>query len=113
MAPLKVSDVTEIRGKTIVITGGASGIGRLVALKLARLGGRVVIWDIDAARLDRVVAELTVGRPAPGSLRLSCATCRTRQQRVGHGRARATRRGTGAASWSTVPGSCRARASWT
>jgi len=62
--------VTDIDGRTIVITGGASGMGRLVALKLARLGGRVVIWDIDSARLASVVTELNAlgQRPASGYL---------------------------------------------
>jgi all-trans-retinol dehydrogenase (NAD+) len=35
-------------GTTIVITGAASGIGRLVALGAARKGAHVVIWDRDA-----------------------------------------------------------------
>lgn len=58
VALLEELGMTDVRGRTIVVTGGASGMGRLVALKLARQGGRVVIWDIDAARLDQVVAEL-------------------------------------------------------
>jgi all-trans-retinol dehydrogenase (NAD+) len=56
--------VSEIRNQTIVVTGGASGMGRLVALKLARLGGRLVIWDIDATALQHVVAELTAAGQA-------------------------------------------------
>src|SRR5271166_101527 len=34
-------------GRTIVVTGGASGIGRATALLAAREGARVVIGDID------------------------------------------------------------------
>jgi all-trans-retinol dehydrogenase (NAD+) len=62
--------VSEIRGKTVVITGGASGIGRLIAHNTVRLGGRVVVWDIDAAGLDRIVAELQSAgqQPAHGYL---------------------------------------------
>lgn len=50
--------MTEIRGNTVLITGGARGMGRRIALKMARLGGRVVVWDIDPAGLAEVVAEL-------------------------------------------------------
>ncbi len=47
-----------INGRTILITGGASGIGRLMGKKLAARGGRLVIWDIHQQNLDRVVAEI-------------------------------------------------------
>jgi len=60
--------MSDIAGKHILITGAASGIGRLVALKMAALGGRVSGWDINAERLDQTVAELKqAGRePAHG-----------------------------------------------
>jgi all-trans-retinol dehydrogenase (NAD+) len=62
--------MSQIAGQHIVITGGASGIGRLMALKLAALGGRISLWDIHQANLDTVVAELnaTAGAPAHGFL---------------------------------------------
>lgn len=50
--------MTEIRGNTVLITGGARGMGRRIALKMARRGCRVVVWDIDPAGLAEVVAEL-------------------------------------------------------
>lgn len=50
--------MTEIADRKILITGGASGIGRLMALKLARLGGEMVLWDLDRPGLDRVVGEI-------------------------------------------------------
>lgn len=42
-----------------VITGGASGIGRLTAERLLARGARVLLWDIDAAGLQRVVNEFS------------------------------------------------------
>lgn len=45
-------------GTTIVITGGGSGIGRLVALGAARKGAHVVIWDRDAAAARSVSQEV-------------------------------------------------------
>lgn len=50
--------MSEIRGATALVTGGASGIGRRLAGMLARRGARVVLWDIDRARLDATVTEL-------------------------------------------------------
>lgn len=47
-----------IAGRHAVITGGASGIGRLMAQALAARGARVTVWDINGAALERVVAEL-------------------------------------------------------
>ncbi len=59
--------MSEIAGRHVLVTGGASGIGRLTASRLAALGARISIWDIDAERLDKVVAELASGpQPARG-----------------------------------------------
>ncbi|MGH7790271.1 MAG: SDR family NAD(P)-dependent oxidoreductase, partial [Candidatus Binatia bacterium] len=58
--------MSELAGRHVVITGGASGIGRLTALALARRGARLTIWDINREALDRVVAEL--GAEARGVL---------------------------------------------
>jgi all-trans-retinol dehydrogenase (NAD+) len=47
----------NLKGKTAVITGGASGLGRLVALDLARRGARVIAWDLGKAALDSLVSD--------------------------------------------------------
>lgn len=39
-------------GRTVIVTGAASGIGRAVAERVAREGGRVVAVDISAERLQ-------------------------------------------------------------
>src|SRR5262249_38336346 len=48
----------EFRGKTAVITGGASGIGRAIAERLAREGMNIVLGDVERGALDHAVAEL-------------------------------------------------------
>jgi len=50
--------MTEINDKCTLITGAASGIGRLLATRLANAGARLVLWDIDAAGLSQAQAEL-------------------------------------------------------
>lgn len=65
-----VAVMTEIRGRNILITGGASGIGRQMAKRLARGGASIIIWDIHEANLDKVLEELErdTGRKAHGYL---------------------------------------------
>lgn len=44
--------------KTVIVTGGASGIGREVASRFAQAGANVVINGRDAAKLNRVAGAL-------------------------------------------------------
>ncbi len=46
-------------GKTVIVTGAASGIGRATASRIAREGGRVIAVDVSAERLDELVGSLT------------------------------------------------------
>jgi 3-oxoacyl-[acyl-carrier protein] reductase len=39
-------------GRNAVITGGASGLGLLTAKRIAAEGGKICLWDIDAAALE-------------------------------------------------------------
>lgn len=50
--------MTNFIGKTVLITGAASGFGRLLAEQIAERGARLVLWDIDRAALDTLVAQL-------------------------------------------------------
>jgi all-trans-retinol dehydrogenase (NAD+) len=49
--------MNSIRDKLALVTGGASGIGRLVALGLAERGARVVAWDINENALEVISNE--------------------------------------------------------
>jgi retinol dehydrogenase 14 len=54
-------------GRTCLVTGGTSGIGKAIAAGLARLGGEVVLVARDPARGEAAVAEL---REATGNPRV-------------------------------------------
>jgi NAD(P)-dependent dehydrogenase (short-subunit alcohol dehydrogenase family) len=50
--------VTDIEGRIAVVTGGGSGIGRGIALELARSGAAVAIADIIEENAAKVAAEI-------------------------------------------------------
>ena len=45
-------------GKIAVVTGGGSGIGRAIALRLAEEGTKVVIFDINDKNASAVTEEI-------------------------------------------------------
>lgn len=45
-------------GRVAIVTGGASGIGEAIAGRLAQEGAKVVIFDVDAAGLERAAARI-------------------------------------------------------
>jgi all-trans-retinol dehydrogenase (NAD+) len=50
--------VTTIGSKHVLITGGASGIGRGLAARMAGLGAHVSLWDIDDQRLGAACEQI-------------------------------------------------------
>ena len=50
--------MTDISGSRALITGGASGIGRLLATELGKAGASLVLWDINEPGLSEAEAEL-------------------------------------------------------
>jgi len=49
----------DVRGKSVIVTGGASGIGRAYAEIMAQQGARVCIFDLDPVGLDKTVADFS------------------------------------------------------
>lgn len=60
----------DLSGKTGLVTGGGRGIGRAIALGLARAGARVVVADIDAGNAAIVAGEIADQGIASRSLRI-------------------------------------------
>lgn len=48
----------DLSGRVALITGGASGLGEAIAYGFLRQGASLVLADLDAARLEKVSAEL-------------------------------------------------------
>ena len=48
-----------LSGKTALVTGAASGIGKAIALLYAQLGANVMVSDLDAEKGQQVVADIT------------------------------------------------------
>lgn len=56
--------MTDVAGKRVLVTGGGSGIGLLVASGFAARGARIVLWDLDEDRLRD--AARTIGGDVEG-----------------------------------------------
>lgn len=58
---MSLKEMFDVSGKTVIVTGGAFGLGRAYAEILAQQGATVCIFDFDADQLDRTVAEIGHG----------------------------------------------------
>ena len=56
--------IRDFRGRTVLVTGAASGIGRETALAFARLGADLVVCDLNARGLEETAQAIAgMGRP--------------------------------------------------
>lgn len=49
---------TDLRGKVVIVSGGAGGIGFATACAVGELGGTVVVADLDAGRVEAAATEI-------------------------------------------------------
>lgn len=56
----------DLKDRIAIVTGGAQGIGRAVAERLAASGAKVAIWDLDAGMAAQTAAEIGQGATGYG-----------------------------------------------
>jgi NAD(P)-dependent dehydrogenase (short-subunit alcohol dehydrogenase family)/rhamnose utilization protein RhaD (predicted bifunctional aldolase and dehydrogenase) len=66
------ADTAPLTGRTAVITGAGSGLGRSIAVGLARAGAHVALADIEAPAATETAALIAAECPAAGTLVLPC-----------------------------------------
>ncbi len=49
---------TGLKGKVVVVTGAAAGIGRCTALRFGQEGCRVALWDVNHNGVDALTADI-------------------------------------------------------
>jgi 2-deoxy-D-gluconate 3-dehydrogenase len=58
MSTVTISELVSLEGHRAIVTGGAMGIGRGIALRLAQAGASVLIADVDGESASRTADEL-------------------------------------------------------
>ena len=51
-------NIFDFKNKTAIITGGAQGFGLDIAKRFLDGGGKVIIWDIDAKLIEKVLKDI-------------------------------------------------------
>lgn len=58
----------DLKGRRAIVTGGAQGIGLAISERLLQSGAQVLIWDIDAAKMDAACRALGALGPVSGQV---------------------------------------------
>jgi len=57
----RAAELISLEGKVAVVTGGGSGIGRGICLRLAEMGAYIAVLDIDNTKARGAVEEINAG----------------------------------------------------
>ena len=49
----------QLKDKTVLITGGASGIGKIMARLMLERNAKVIIWDVNQSRLEETISAFS------------------------------------------------------
>jgi 3-oxoacyl-[acyl-carrier protein] reductase len=77
--PLPLLDTSGLRGKVAIVTGASSGIGRAVALDLARCGTSIAFCFLDSGSRSRIDAHETARKLREAEVRLYFRSCDVRE----------------------------------
>jgi 2-dehydro-3-deoxy-L-rhamnonate dehydrogenase (NAD+) len=58
----------DLKGRRAIVTGGAQGIGHAISERLLQSGAQVLMWDIDAAKMDAACKALGALGPVSGQV---------------------------------------------
>jgi NAD(P)-dependent dehydrogenase (short-subunit alcohol dehydrogenase family) len=64
--------VTRLAGKVAIVTGAGSGIGRAIAIALAREGAQIALIGRSRDKLDETAAEIRANAPSAEAISLVC-----------------------------------------
>ncbi len=72
----------DLRGKSVIVTGGGGGLGGAMALGLAECGARVAVLDIDRASAEAVASEIRNAHGDESAIAISCSIANQSECRV-------------------------------
>lgn len=65
LTPSAYRNKRSLYGEVVLITGGGGGLGRLLALRFARLGATLVLWDVNTSGMSGESAANGMKIPEP------------------------------------------------
>jgi NAD(P)-dependent dehydrogenase (short-subunit alcohol dehydrogenase family) len=74
--------VTRLAGKVALVTGAGSGIGKAIAIALAREGAKVALAGRRKEKLDETAAEIRKGDPSAETLPVVCDITRSAETKA-------------------------------
>jgi 3-oxoacyl-[acyl-carrier protein] reductase len=77
--PLPLFDTDGLRGRVAIISGGSSGIGRAIAMGLARCGTDIAFCFLDSGSRSRVDAHDTASKLREAEVRVYFRACDVRE----------------------------------
>jgi 3-oxoacyl-[acyl-carrier protein] reductase len=72
-------DLGDLRGKVVVVSGGSSGIGRVIAMNFARAGAHVAFCFLDTGEESRAEAREAAQHLRELEVRVVCSACDVRE----------------------------------
>ncbi len=77
-----IHEIFDLSGQAAIVTGGAMGIGKAIALRLAEAGASVVVADLDLDSAEAVASEIRSGGGAALAVRADVARASDAAQTV-------------------------------